>query len=168
MRSLYYEAHVTIEPVWDERLAEFKRIAEDEDFRVADLLMQKRVEDTPERSKFDSFCTGRNNDRHALTGNMIRLILNLKAAGFQVWRYKIEDTLMDSRYQDVLDVITKKGSDDGGHTELQEGDFDQPTHESASRVEDERVGDADYPVGSSHLSGDDIGHGRRCRSLWVY
>ena len=55
---MYYESHVTVEPLFGEDLEKLKSIAEVYKFRVADLLMQKRPEDSPERSKYDTFATG--------------------------------------------------------------------------------------------------------------
>lgn len=108
MTALYYESHVTIEPVFDDRLDRFRELVKIDDFRAADLLMQKRLEDTPERSKYDTFCTGRSSDLNHLREHMISLVKRLQAEGFTVWRYKIEDTLMDSRYDDVLSLLSKK------------------------------------------------------------
>lgn len=95
--GLYYEAHVTIEPVFDERLHLFRETAERYGFRVADLLLQKRKSDKPERSKRDSFCTARSNDFDKLKSWTECLMVDLKGLGFQVWRWKIEDTLIDVR-----------------------------------------------------------------------
>jgi hypothetical protein len=36
---------------------------------------------------------------------MVALITDLKAADFKVWRYKIEDTICDSRSEDVLKIL---------------------------------------------------------------
>jgi len=99
---LYFESHVTIEPVFDERLQRAAEIARDHRFRIADLLMQKRKEDTPERSKHDTFMTGRDKSLDVLDTHMRELVAHLEAEGFQVWRAKIEDTLFDTKYGDVL------------------------------------------------------------------
>ena len=48
---LYLECHVTFEPVFGDDLARLSGIAERNGFKVADLLMQKRLTDTAERSK---------------------------------------------------------------------------------------------------------------------
>lgn len=96
----YYEAHVTIEPVFEEKLELFKNICIEYKFRVATLLMQKRKQDTEERSKNDSFCTGRGISYSDMESRMLSLVDRLKNEGFQVWRYKIESTLLDSRYDD--------------------------------------------------------------------
>lgn len=108
MTDLYYEAHITIEPVFDDRLETFKKIASAYRFRVAELLMQKRSSDTPERSQYDSFCTGRSNDYTDLHDRMALMMIELKAENFHVWRYKIEDTILDSRFSDPLKMIDKK------------------------------------------------------------
>jgi hypothetical protein len=105
MNSLYYECHVTVEPVFGERLEEFSRICEKENFHVAKLLMQKRAEDTPERSAKDSFCTGHSQDYSDIYIRMINLCHRLQDADFQVWRYKIEDCVLDSRKSDTLGLL---------------------------------------------------------------
>jgi NTP pyrophosphatase (non-canonical NTP hydrolase) len=96
----YYEAHVTVEPVFASKLEQFKIICHDYKFRVATLLMQKRKEDTEERSKNDSFCTGRGISYADIKKRMLALVDRLEKEGFKVWRYKIESTLLDSRYDD--------------------------------------------------------------------
>ncbi|MDO8495587.1 MAG: hypothetical protein Q7S32_03680 [bacterium] len=104
--SLYFEAHITIEPVVDERLEVFKTLCRRYDFRVADLLMKKRTDDTPQRSAFDSFCTGRDQECSLLVLRTIQLVEDLRDFGFKVWRYKIESTLMDSEYQDIFSLLS--------------------------------------------------------------
>lgn len=95
--DLYFESHVTIEPVFDDRLEQLKKIVHKHSFRVADLLMQKRRGDTHERSKYDTFCTARGNDYHELNAKMMLCVGDLVSAGFKVWRYKLENTLVDVR-----------------------------------------------------------------------
>jgi NTP pyrophosphatase (non-canonical NTP hydrolase) len=104
----YYEAHVTIEPVFEDRLELFKTVCQDYKFRVATLLMQKRKEDTEERSKNDSFCTGRGISYTDIKTRMLGLISRLEKEGFKVWRYKIESTLLDSRYDDGEHPLNKE------------------------------------------------------------
>ncbi len=94
---LYYECHVTVEPIFDERLQQFQDICAKYNFRVAKLLMHKRKEDTPERSSKDAFCTGHSKCSFDLEIRMLRLMMDLHAAGFQVWRNKIEAILLDSK-----------------------------------------------------------------------
>ena len=101
----YYEAHVTIEPIFDERLSQAQAIAREYKFRVADLLMQKRKQDTPERSSRDTFMTGHSKSYEDIKERIHGLVNLLKKQGFKVWRYKIEDTLIDSKFNDELRVI---------------------------------------------------------------
>lgn len=108
----YYEAHVTVEPVFDDKLERFKTICHDYKFHVASLLMQKRKEDTEERSKNDSFCTGRGISFTDIETRMYELVRRLQKEGFIVWRYKIESTLLDSRYDDSNCPLDKESLPD--------------------------------------------------------
>lgn len=102
-KALYYfESHITIEPIFDEVLEKADNIAKKHKFQIADLLMQKRAKDTPERSKYDTFMTGRGVDYEDLCTRTEKCIKELQADGLTVWRYKIEDTLMDSKFHDVF------------------------------------------------------------------
>lgn len=103
--NLYFESHITIEPVYDERLDIFICISKKFGFKVADFLMKKRNIDTEERSKNDSFCSSRGSDYSEIRFRMLCLICELRAEKFKVWRYKIENTLMDSKYRDELSIL---------------------------------------------------------------
>jgi hypothetical protein len=93
----YYESHVTIEPVFEARLEEFKELCMKFNFHVAKLLMQKNREETPSRSSKDSFCTGHSKDFTDLNRRMMGLVSILKNHKFSVYRYKIEAVLIDVR-----------------------------------------------------------------------
>lgn len=95
--ELYFEAHVTVEPIYGVRLQTFEAIANHYGFRVADLLMKKRPDDTPERSQFDTFCTGRSKFYADLHLRTINLIKSAQENSIRVWRYKIENTILDVR-----------------------------------------------------------------------
>lgn len=99
-KPIYFESHITIEPVFGTDLEKFKNICSDYKFRVATLLLQKRKEDNAERSKNDSFCTGRGSELDELETRMLNLSKHLIKENFIVWRYKIESVLIDSRYDD--------------------------------------------------------------------
>ncbi len=101
----YYESHVTIEPVFDERLALFIMLCRGQKFHVADLLMKKRAKDELVRSSLDSFCTSRSNDYKDIALRTKFLVDRLKEEGFKVYRYKIESTLVDSRYDDEFHLL---------------------------------------------------------------
>lgn len=95
--ELYFECHITVDPVYDVQLECLQILAAGWRFKVADLLMRKRLEDTPERSQFDTFLTGRGNNFEDLYRRMIELVKVCEEQGFKVWRYKIENTLLDVR-----------------------------------------------------------------------
>lgn len=99
-RYIYLESHVTVEPVFDEDLESFKSVCNNHGYHVANLLMQKRKEDTEVRSKSDSFCTSHGQDMWELKDRMFSLLNDLKQTNIKVWRYKIEEVPMDSRYND--------------------------------------------------------------------
>jgi hypothetical protein len=105
IKANYYECHVTIEPVFDDRRTAAGSIAKMHHFALAELNMQKRSQDTSERSKDDTFMTGRSYDLVDLSDRMTDLIRHLKHEGFKVWRYKIELTILDSRYDDGFDAL---------------------------------------------------------------
>lgn len=98
MDVIYYECHVTIEPVFDERLDKFKRICEKYKFRAADLFLQKRKEDLPTRSSKDSFCTSKGLDFEEIKVRMKQLVEDLRKESCQVWRQKIEAVILDDRF----------------------------------------------------------------------
>lgn len=102
---LYLEAHVTIEPVFDGRRETAGRIAVGHGFRLAELLMKKERKATERRSDKDTFMTGHSKSKADINARTQALVADLLAAGFKVWRYKIEDTLLDSRYGDVWGVL---------------------------------------------------------------
>lgn len=101
-KSIYYEAHVTIEPVFDSSLTQFVELCSFQGFRVAELLMKKRSTDKPERSKYDSFCTARSDSYDDIVERTLALVKSLEKSGYKVWRYKVEDTLLDSNFNDDI------------------------------------------------------------------
>ena len=105
MTKLYYEAHVTIEPVFDANRDFAGQIAKAFKFKLADLLMRKRSEDSEERSKNDTFMTGHSTDYEDIKQRTISLVKQLQSYGYKVWRYKIEDTLVDSRSADEFGLL---------------------------------------------------------------
>lgn len=94
--ALYYECHVTIEPLTGPALDNLKSTAKTFGFRVADLLMVK-ADGSTEKSSRDSFCTTRGELYEDVVKRMLGLIAVLHFDGVKIRRYKIEDTLLDSR-----------------------------------------------------------------------
>lgn len=103
-----YECHITIEPVFGQLLEDVRAIAEADvhGFKVADLFMQKRPEDTPERSKFDTFITGHSVSDESYNGllqrarGLSRILCH--QLGVKVYRIKVEEILFDERYGGVV------------------------------------------------------------------
>lgn len=106
----YYECHITIEPIFEDDsycLATVKSIAASYGFKLVELLMQKRSTDTPERSKNDTFMTSHGKELLDLTYRMLNCCKELQAAGFTVFRYKIEDIVFDSRIKDEYSLLNQ-------------------------------------------------------------
>lgn len=93
--GLYFEAHVTTDPVFGADLERLKALAQAHRFRVAKLLMRKREGGLEEPHVDDSFCTARSTEWIDILNRTLLLVQDLGDAGFKVRRYKIEDTLLD-------------------------------------------------------------------------
>ena len=87
--ELYFEAHVTIDPVDEE--GDLRQLARARGFRLAELLMKK----TLDKSRLDDFMTGRGKDYDDLLDRTQSLVEDLTQAGYNVRRYKLENTLLD-------------------------------------------------------------------------
>lgn len=110
MRSkLYYESHVTIAPVFDEKLVEMKAICVKYKFRVADLILKHKKADAAKPYEGDSFCTSRGVEFEDIRDRTVGLMVELREKGFEIWRYKIEDTLLDSKSGDDLFPLRTQG-----------------------------------------------------------
>lgn len=100
----YFESHITIEPVFDDRLTLASTIAKEYGFKIADLLMKKRASDTEQRSKHDTFMSSRSKSYDDIDRRMQDLICKLLELDFVIWRYKIENILCDSKYDDIYNL----------------------------------------------------------------
>lgn len=99
--SLYYEIHITLNPDFD-RVDELKRLAWDHSYHMADLVLMKGQRETWQG---DMFITGRQDTLEASIDSVLDTVAALKAHGFQPIRYKIEDTVIDSRRDDRLQLL---------------------------------------------------------------
>src|ERR1700761_657847 len=98
--KLYYEAHVTIDPIFDERREHAALLAQTYKFRLAKLIMRKRESDHEQVSRDDTFMTGHGIELDDIMTRTKMLVMKLREHGFKVRRYKIEDTILDSRTND--------------------------------------------------------------------
>ena len=100
---MYYECHVTIDPVFGDDLEKFKRVCKSFRFRPANLLMVKGT--TPqslmdyETSNIDCFCTYKGGEYDTTFSLMTMFSKKLSENGFKVKRAKIEAALFDERYK---------------------------------------------------------------------
>jgi hypothetical protein len=99
MTKLYYEVHVTIKPVFDKKLDEAKYIAAMHGFTVAELLMRRPDPRQCVGHRDDTFMTTRGTDEDEICNRTMDLVRSLIAKDFKVLRYKLEDTLCDSKSQ---------------------------------------------------------------------
>lgn len=103
--DLYYECHVTIDPVFDDQREQLAQIVKTWGFKLAELAMKKSKGDSWEESKKDTFFTAHSKSYSDLQQRMVNCIRTVQEAGFAVRRYKIEDTIIDSRNDDILGLI---------------------------------------------------------------
>lgn len=109
MAKHYFECHITIEPLPMATIILLRKPVAYYHFRIADLYMAKREGDTEQRPKYDTFMTARDRNYIALRYNMTQCIRYLeREAGIKVWRYKIEDTICDSKLEDIYNLISNK------------------------------------------------------------
>jgi hypothetical protein len=101
MTKLYYESHITIEPVFDERLEQFRDLSKLYNFHVATFLF-KPHSDKP----LKDFSSSRSTSYTAIVNRTVHCVEALQKAGFKVLRYKIEDTLVDSKMKDKFELLT--------------------------------------------------------------
>jgi len=97
----YFEAHVTIDPVVGADRDNVEEIAHCNQFKLARLLMARGLPST-----LDTFMTGHATQLDLLTLRLRSLVASLRASGYKVRRYKIEDTVLDSRVADELELLT--------------------------------------------------------------
>lgn len=115
--SLYYEIHVTIEFPGEEHIETLREFCKPYEFHMGDLLLMKNED---EKSHKDLFFTAREElptggtivtqEAHKYTKYTRAKIRTelfcraLKIMGYKVIRYKIEETLIDSKYNDALNI----------------------------------------------------------------
>ena len=104
MTKLYYESHVTVDPLEGLELNKFKSTCNNYGFKVAELLMVKEGFGLVNSDK-DSFCTTRSKNFDDISKRTKLLIYELNMVNIKVRRYKIEDTLIDSKISDDLNIL---------------------------------------------------------------
>lgn len=103
--GLYYEAHVTVDPVFEDRLSRLKETCRTCGFRVADLIMRKGPNGPDEKANEDSFATARSDEWEDIRERTMTLVKFLKFNRFTVRRYKIELAIVDSKLHDQWTLL---------------------------------------------------------------
>ncbi len=97
---IYWECHVTISPVLDQsRLNLLNNICDFYKFKLAKLVMIKG--DSESLSKRDSFMTSHapSDKLDDLKSRMNLMCKELELNSFEVWRFKIEGIILDTKYK---------------------------------------------------------------------
>ncbi len=83
--TYYYEAHITLEPIFDEQREMLVALYRDYGFHVAELLIRRRQNDLPECFRDGSFATGRSKTLEDLKGRMLALMDELTRQALNAW-----------------------------------------------------------------------------------
>lgn len=101
--KLYFESHVTIDPIHEHQKSFVEGLCEQQGFKLAKLFMRKDFKDHEHQD--DAFMTGHGKDLLDIKQRTVDLVRTLQCSGFVVRRYKIEDTVLDSRHDDELGLL---------------------------------------------------------------
>lgn len=93
MTPIYYESHVTIDPSFS--FNDLNEICSENGFKLASLYMKKGGE--LRLSDLDQFMSAHDTDYDDIYARTIIQVDQLRNAGFNVRRYKIEAVILDSR-----------------------------------------------------------------------
>jgi len=92
---MYYECHVTIDPVYDKALEDVKIIASHANFKVAKFIMQK------DQNIQDTFMTSQDAEMSTMVKNLNKLLHELQGTAV-VRRYKIEHIIFDTKLHGIF------------------------------------------------------------------
>lgn len=102
---LYYECHITIEPVFEDRLIQLQEVASTHSFKVANLILRKSHSDPGIPAQDDTFCSAKSDNLETLRAQMLLMLENLMAFGYKILRYKIESIVIDSKKEDCYGFL---------------------------------------------------------------
>jgi hypothetical protein len=91
--ELYFECHITVEPCGDD-YAKLEQIGKPFNFKPATFLMSK-----DDSLVADAFISGRSRDYEDIVERMRGVLKVLATTGYTILRYKIENTLVDTKYR---------------------------------------------------------------------
>ena len=104
-KTLYFECHITLDPVFEDKLETLKELCLPFGYKVASLLMKKREQDAPTMSMYDTFTTGHKMKYEDAEASVKAIVPLLLKHGYNVRRYKIEDVIIDSRNEDLFKLL---------------------------------------------------------------
>ena len=107
--ALYYECHITIQPVFNTNLEILKEVlAPKFKFKVANLILKKEAKGQETQSQDDTFLTAHSKNFEDLKVRMQGMLQLLNEYKYTLMRYKIESVLLDSKIEgDFLEEIKK-------------------------------------------------------------
>lgn len=105
LSDLYYECHVTIDPVFGEERKALAEIIKPYKFKLAKLVMKKGKGEEYKDSTLDTFFTAHGKYYSDLQQRMVDCVRLVQSEGYNVRRYKIENTIIDSKFEDLLELI---------------------------------------------------------------
>lgn len=104
LSDLYYECHVTIDPVFGTERQLLTKLIKPFGFKLAKLVMLKKGARGAE-SQRDTFFTAHSKNYSQLQQRMVDCVRAIQKEGFAIRRYKIEDTIIDSKIKDILEIV---------------------------------------------------------------
>jgi len=113
---LYFESHVTMDPVFDADRDKLAAIVKPFGFKLANLIMRKREADGEQPHQDDTFATAHGSELAAILERTRACVRALSEHGFVVRRYKVEDTVVDSRIEDELGLLENSNGRDDRNT----------------------------------------------------
>lgn len=99
----YYEAHISVlneATVYPKRL---KSVLDKIGFHLTDIVTVPL--EGLEQEEFDYILTSKGNKLKGFTEQVKNAVTMLKNSGYTVLRYKIESTILDSKYEDKLELL---------------------------------------------------------------
>lgn len=93
---LYFEGHITLEPVSGKELILLGVISTKYGMRISTFLLVKPDSSTP-----DAFISLRNESYTSMVSILHEACKELESYGFKIKRVKIEDTLLDTKHGDM-------------------------------------------------------------------
>jgi hypothetical protein len=97
---LYYEAHITVEAGTEDQWEGFARASRSVGWRAS-----KFSEDEVDDMSGKWFLSYRHEILDVVKATIIGSVRGITSLGFQVLRYKIEDTLLDSKHGDTIEGL---------------------------------------------------------------